>query len=439
MSIYAFVEVENGRPVRVNARAEYPSVQDGNIFFDADFCYSEREKNTSCDADDTEENIAKIGVNSHKIDLKYDDELPVRMDGCYSLVAFRPSHIFLSRDVLGGKPLYYNPFTLTFSSFKNYFSEQPIELLPGETLKIGYDGSIISKRKFAFEEVFSDDFESSGVIDFENGNGYACKNLKTSYSGNGPDLLIEKVEESLKKFPFNRERTCVAFSGGVDSSLLASFYDLPLISVTASKKEEDWVKYASKELGMNLELMKFNEKDIMDAIPKVISSIESTDTLQVSIAVPVFLAMNLAKNLGYNRVIFGQGADELFGGYKRYEMMDDVELKYELEKDILNIGNNNLVRDTKLSYRSRIKMLTPYLQWDVIQAAINIPPEWKVRRGNGVIRKFALRKLASKYIPEEIANRDKKAVQYSTETTALLMKLARREGLKMKEWLRSVK
>jgi len=430
MSIYAFVEVENGKPIRVNARAEYPSNQDGNIFFDADFDIGKPFYNV--EKDGNESNISKE-MDCQKIDLKYADELPIRVKGFYSMVAFRPDHILVSRDVLGGKPLYYNPFTLTFSSFKNYFSEQPIELLPGETLKIGYDGSLLSKRTFAFEEVFSDyDYTSNIGCDLE----YASD---THHSENGPDLLMDKVEESLKTFSFDHEKTCVAFSGGVDSSLLASLYDLPLISVTASSKEEEWVKYAANELGGDLELLTFTEKDIMDTIPEVISTIESTDTLQVSIAVPVFLAMKFAKRLGYDKVIFGQGADELFGGYKRYEMMDEIELKYELEKDILNIGNNNLIRDTKLSYRAGIKILTPYLQWDVIQAAINLPPSWKVKRDGGVVRKFALRRLASKYIPEEIANRDKKAVQYSTETTAILMKMARREGMKMKEWLRMVK
>jgi len=381
MSIYAFAELEDGKAKKINVNVRYPSKQDGNIFFD---CF-------------------------RSINLKYADELPLHLEGFYSVVAFRPSHVLISRDVLGGKPLYYNPFTLTFSSFKKYFSEQAIELMPGETLKIDYEGNIISSRIHHFEEVFPQE----------------SKDLEE---------LVEEIEKSLKSF--NPKTSCLAFSGGVDSSLLAYFYDVPLISVTAGKREEEWIKKAAKVLEREVEIYKFNEKEIREVIPRIISAIEMHDKLQVSIAIPLYFTLKFARKLGYRDVIFGQGADELFGGYKRYESMNEKELFYELQKDVMNIGQNNLVRDFKLAYTLEMNILTPYLQWDVVRAAINIPPEFKVRRENGkVTRKYILRKIASKYIPEELAYRDKKAIQYSTRTSTILTKLAKKEKMSIQEWL----
>lgn len=377
MSIYAFAELEDGKAKKINVNVRYPSKQDGNIFFD---CYG-------------------------SINLKYADELPLHLEGFYSVVAFRPSHILISRDVLGGKPLYYNPFTLTFSSFKKFLSEA-IELMPGETLKIDYGGNIISSRIHKFEEVFPQE----------------SKDLEE---------LIEEIEKSLRSF--NPKTSCLAFSGGVDSSLLAYFCDVPLISVTAGKQEEEWIKKAAKALGREVEIYRFNEKEVREAIPKVISAIEMQDKLQVSIAIPLYFTLKFARKLGYRDVIFGQGADELFGGYKRYESMKE-KLIYELQKDVMNIGQNNLVRDFKLAYTLEMNILTPYLQWEVVRAAINIPPEFKIRKENGkIIRKYILRKIASKYIPKELAYRDKKAIQYSTRTSTILTKLAKK--MNIQEWL----
>ena len=148
------------------------------------------------------------------------------------------------------------------------------------------------------------------------------------------------------------------------------------------------------------------------------------------------MALKFAKELGYSRIVFGQGADELFGGYKKYEALEGKELEEQLRSDVKNLGKDNLVRDVKLGYSFEMKLITPYLQWDVIKAGLNIPIEYKVRKVDGnIIRKYILRELALKYIPKEIAYRDKKAVQYSTKTSNILMKIARREGMKIREYL----
>lgn len=367
MAIYAFSEfdVAVGKASRIYVSAKYPSKQVGNIFFD-----SEEVPN-----------------------LKYADEMPLKVKCMYSVVAFRPSHIFLSRDVLGGKPLYYSS-DLSISSFKSYIDGEVYEVLPGEVIKLDYSGEILERKKYAFEDVFK-----MKSMDIEN--------------------IVETIEKSL--FKLKLKIGCIAFSGGLDSSLLAAIYDLPLISVTASNKDEEWLKRAARMLGRDLELLKVDKKEVIEAADAVKKIIESDDFLQISIAVPIYLVMRFAKSCGYSEIVFGQGADELFGGYKRYEEMDKYELENALIQDLKNIGNDNLVRDVKIAYRNEIKLVTPYLQWEVIDSAIKIPPEYKVRKENGrIVRKYILRKMAEKYLPGEIAWKDKKAIQYSTGIARIL-------------------
>ena len=135
-------------------------------------------------------------------------------------------------------------------------------------------------------------------------------------------------------------------------------------------------------------------------------------------------------------MIFGQGADELFGGYKKYESYSGEELFWVLKRDVEMLGVNNLERDVKLAYKAGMNIITPYLQWNIIKAVMKIPAEYKVRKENGeVIRKYSLRKIAEKYLPVEIAYRQKKAVQYSTKTTSILEKIAKKEGVSVKDLL----
>ncbi len=386
MSLFATPEIENGKIVRIYASARYPSKQNGNLFFDSDSTPN----------------------------LLFADEMPLKMECFYSLIAFRPSHILLSRDVIGGKPLYYNPSNLTISSFKDFCANgDVVEILEGEVLKLDYDGNVIDRKVYYFNDVFKK--ESKDV-----------------------DELVQIIEDALLNF--KPKYSCIAFSGGVDSSLLASLYDLQLIAVTANEKEEEWIKKAAKLIGKDVEIFRFSERDIRESLRKIVSIIETYDAMQVSIAIPIYFATKFAKELGYSKILFGQGADELFGGYKRYEGLNEFELEEQLELDVKRLGRNNLVRDNKIAYGNEVKILTPYLQWSIINAAISIPPAYKLRKVNGeIIRKFILREIASKYLPKEIAYRDKKAVQYSTKTMDLLFRIAKREGKRLKDYLEGLK
>ncbi|MFP4559388.1 MAG: asparagine synthase C-terminal domain-containing protein [Archaeoglobaceae archaeon] len=377
MSIYAFADMEGGRAVRINVNASFPSKQNGNVFLDS----------------------------RQPVNLKFADELPLHIEDCFSLVAFRPSHVLISRDVLGGKPLYYEPSKLAFSSFSSLL-DQPVELHPGETLKIDYEGNVLSRNVYQFEDIFYNQVEDP----------------------------VRAIEKALNSF-FHAD-SCVAFSGGVDSSLLAAIYDVPLVSVTANPEEKEWVEKAAGKLGKEVDVFVFGEEEVMEALSVVVPTIETTDPVQVSIAIPLYFTLKFARELGHNSVIFGQGADELFGGYSRYQNMDIEKLESSLIQDIKNVGRHDLSRDVKLAYKLEMEAIYPYLQWEVIRAAIKIPPEQKIKSTeNGVIRKYALRKLASRYLPQEVAFKDKKSVQYSTKTTAILKKLAKREGLYLNRYL----
>ncbi len=380
MSLTVAPLVENGRVKSLDVELKYPSKKDGLAFFE--------------------------GVDG----IPSSGSLPSEVRGLFYAVIFKSDRVILAKDVLGSKPLYYNQ-NLRISTFKKFVPDY-VELLPGEHLEIGYDGGVIRQEIHGFDNVFD----------------------RQSFDRDEAEERIISALESVRT-----GNACLSFSGGVDSSFLAYFYDVPLISVTASKSEEERIKETAKLLGRKVDILRFDENAVRAVLTDVVRAIEDTNPLQVSIAVPIYLAMNYARSLGFDEIIFGQGADELFGGYKRYENMIGKSLERAMEEDIRNLGVNNLIRDHKLAYFNQIKLIAPYLSFDVIEVALSIPANLKVNRDDGVVRKYILREIARRFIPREVAYRDKKAIQYSTNTYRILERIAKRSGVSLQDFLRGLK
>ena len=373
-----FVRTENGK---IDVKLKYPSKQKDLIFFE--------------------------GVD----EIRYERDLPKSVRGLFYAVIFKTDRVILSKDILGSKPLYYSN-GLRIGNFKSMLGEKTEKVRAGEIIEMSYNGEIIRRDFYDFDDVFT-------VGEFD------------------PKETEEKILRALESF--KPKNACISFSGGVDSTLLASVYDLPLISVTASEKEKERIIETAKVMGKNVEIYEFDERDVEECVGEVVNAIETTNPLQVSIAIPIHLSMKFAKTNGFTEIVFGQGADELFGGYKRYENLMGKSLERALKEDVRNIGENNLVRDNKLAYFNEIKLITPYLHWDIIEAALSIPVELKIRRESGkVVRKFFLRELARKFVPKEVAYQEKKAIQYSTKAYKLLDRIAKRRGKNLKDFLREV-
>ena len=163
-------------------------------------------------------------------------------------------------------------------------------------------------------------------------------------------------------------------------------------------------------------------------IPEIIWSIEEINPLKVSIAIPFFFLAREAKKAGFNHMILGQGADELFAGYKKYlktlQNKGAIALKKTLEKDTKNLWNSILQTSDMATMAHTISPIYPFLEPELISYSMNISPGLKIKNNQ---RKYILKETAHLLnLPPEIIKRSKKAIQYGSGINKILKKIAKK-------------
>ena len=226
----------------------------------------------------------------------------------------------------------------------------------------------------------------------------------------------------------------VIFSGGLDSSYLALLLkeiseNIPLkiklyaVGVEGSKDVEAAI-YASKFLNMDLEICTLTEEMIREALPGVVNAIGDDNLMKVGVGLTTYFATKMVAEDNITVAISGQGADELFGGYKRYlKSFVDETLNYDIREDISNMYHVNLERDDACSMLNSVEVRLPFLDKKLVELALNIPDNKKIVSMHDDMRKSILRKLAfEEGLDYEIAYRPKKAAQYGTGIDKVLRK-----------------
>ena len=83
-----------------------------------------------------------------------------------------------------------------------------------------------------------------------------------------------------------------------------------------------------------------------------------------------------------------------------------------------------------------MKVLFPFLDFNVIKTAMGLPPELKLKDQH---KKYVLRLIAKDFsLPEKIVWRPKKAAQYGSRIDKIISSLAKQQGLSKKEFIKSL-
>ncbi|QDX41248.1 asparagine synthase C-terminal domain-containing protein [Salarchaeum sp. JOR-1] len=222
----------------------------------------------------------------------------------------------------------------------------------------------------------------------------------------------------------------VAFSGGVDSALVADAVDAPLHVVGfPDSADVAAARESAGLLGRDVTVHELAIEDVEDAVPGVARAIGRTNAMDVSIALPLFF---VAERADADRLLLGQGADELFGGYAKVETAEsdprtDADTVRGARDEVVGTLPAQLERDVRAVRATGTEPVTPLLHDAVVREALRLPDDLLVADGT---RKRALRELAADRLPDPVAYREKKAVQYGSLVARELDRLARQAGFK---------
>jgi asparagine synthase (glutamine-hydrolysing) len=344
--------------------------------------------------------------------------------GAYAFAIYNGEEIVAARDPVGVKPLYFGET----HEFAGFASERKAlwklgvrdvkALTPGGILRVSKEGCQISEGTPLVRpavKIFTAD--------------EAAFKLKES--------LCEAVRRKLRGF----QNVAVAFSGGVDSAIIAKLIAALGVKVTLYTVgfEGSYDVIAATQTAKNLDLNHvvrlLTLKDVEEYLPRVIYALEDADPMKVEVGLPLFVVAERAQSDGIRVVFSGQGSDELFGGYSRYlRVLEEYGydgLQDRLWQDILEISEVNLQRDEAVTMANGIELKVPFLDVNVIHVAMTIHPALKIQDQTDKLRKRILRKTAEMLeIPVEVGERPKKAVQYGSGVSKAFKRLAVKNGYK---------
>lgn len=220
-------------------------------------------------------------------------------------------------------------------------------------------------------------------------------------------------------------KVAVAFSGGLDSSVLAACAKrhAQVVACTCysdGSGDGEKAERAASELGIGLVATRLTGGLIARELSAIDLPFQPT-VMDRSLWCLFSIAARSAAGAGARTMLLGQLADELFGGYAKYARTLETggagEAEAMMESDRREYGGRGRVRDVGACSRW-VGPRFPYEDGDVVRFAASIPLSFKITPTS---RKAILRRAAVILgVPEGVAGSAKKAAQYSSGVQRLI-------------------
>jgi asparagine synthase (glutamine-hydrolysing) len=245
--------------------------------------------------------------------------------------------------------------------------------------------------------------------------------------------LREAIERSAGAVP--GAGLAVAFSGGVDSALVAARCpDAPLyVAGFPDSPDVRAARETARLLGRvdDLQVVTLDGAAVREHAATIARATGRTNPMDIAIAIPLVAVAGRARGDGCTRLAVGQGADELFGGYDKVARApDDPRVEADsvrgAARELVGGLPDQLERDVLALRAAGVEPAAPLLHDRVVRVALGLPGRLLVN-GRGE-RKVALRRAARAWLPDRVAFRGKRAAQYGSRTARELDRLAREAG-----------
>ncbi len=318
------------------------------------------------------------------------------LDGVYAFILYDKikNKIFISRDRFGVRSLYYakNGNEYAFSS---------------ELKAINFMNDVRQYPANTFSEID----ETNKIFNFE----YNILNFN-KFKPNSK-IIYSLMTKAVKKRIINVKDFGCLLSGGLDSSIicyLANKLTSHKIKTFSVGFENSPDLIAARDVAQFLKTDHYEliitPEDAINSIPEVINMIETYDTTTIRASVPMFLLCRYIKKTfpELKVILSGEGADELFGGYKYLSYRKDLnDLSTELKSLMSNIHFFDGLRADKCIAGNKLEGRFPFLDKNVVNYIFSINTKYKDSVHN--IEKLMLRNAFKNHFNHSVIDRKKEA------------------------------
>ena len=242
--------------------------------------------------------------------------------------------------------------------------------------------------------------------------------------------LLAELQSAIKETVLER-KIGIAFSGGVDSTLLAKIcndlgYQITLLTIgfpdshdiLFSKKVNEKMKFPHK-------ILEIEKRTFYEVSLQIKDKLKTDNLSWVENCIAFYYVSKLANSLNLDVVLTANGIDELFCGYNAYR-----DAFKQGEKIVLELMDSKIDNELKMMKainatcsENGVKILQPFLSPHFIQFAKKIPLNYKINDSEDLVRKHIIRKVGEDVgIPIIAVNQRKKAVQYGSLIHKALIK-----------------
>jgi asparagine synthase (glutamine-hydrolysing) len=232
----------------------------------------------------------------------------------------------------------------------------------------------------------------------------------------------KNVRVLLEKITSQCDANWIAFSGGLDSSILGQIKkDQDLNAITIITKDFlgtdlGYSQIMGKHIGIPLELKYVNMDEIFHAIENTIKILKNFNDIEIRNSIVSYIYLNTLKEKNVKKVITGDGADEIFAGYNFLIKKDHAELRMELErmKKIMHFTSEKIAAELGISVQM------PYIDQNIIKLVETLPTNHLVNEKNNIrFGKWVLRKAFEGDLPHSVIWREKTPMQDGSGTVGL--------------------
>lgn len=248
------------------------------------------------------------------------------------------------------------------------------------------------------------------------------------------DELLGALSAAVADAVGDRLRVAVAYSGGLDSSVIAAIASaaVDVRCYTACTEESHDCRAAmssAAELGLRTETISLSSADIRRLAAEAADALGSASAVSISYTIPLIAVIDSARE---DLILSGGLADELFGGYAKYvsDPCPGGRMAVDLEKALSEY------RSLKEYAKNRHKeFMSPYADQRVVRVSERTSMEDKIGHDG---RKLVLRRVAQE-MGLGAYDRPKKAAQYSSGVMKEMKRLAKEDGRTLEDWIRGMR